>query len=186
MNIKLKYLCLAHRKHPDKAHLWMTASRKRLTHPPQRLLGTRKFLFCIKETWVLTQARRLSGTWGHHLFGLLAFWIKSLFLAPTSCLSIYWHIVWWAVRAWKQYNFWWSKNVTPLGEFSGRFSAAVRTTCPEDLLFRFPQSSPPCPRTWQLDQRINIWEPVCSTQKGKSLQCVQLETLFSLCLGLLH
>ena len=42
-------------------------------------------------------------------------------------------------------NFWWPKNVTPLGEFGGKFSAAVRTTCPEDLAFKFPQSGTPAP-----------------------------------------
>ena len=42
-------------------------------------------------------------------------------------------------------NFWWPQNVTPLGEFSGNFSAAVRTTCPGDLPFKFPQSSTPAP-----------------------------------------
>ena len=34
MSIKLKCLCLAHRKYPDQAHLWMTTRRKQLTPPP--------------------------------------------------------------------------------------------------------------------------------------------------------
>lgn len=140
---------------------------------------------CFKETWAPTQARWFSGMWGHHLFGLLAFRIKSLFLAPTCCLSIYWHIVWWAVWAWTQYKFLVTQKCDPTRRISGTFLAAVRTTCPEDLPFKFPQIGTPCPSNRQLDQRINIWEPMCSTQKGKSLQCVQLETLFSLCLGLL-
>ena len=29
MSIKLKYLCLAHKKHPDQAHMRMTAGRKK-------------------------------------------------------------------------------------------------------------------------------------------------------------
>ena len=44
MSIKLKYLCLVHRKHPDQAHLWMTAGRKKLTQRLWRLIGTRKCL----------------------------------------------------------------------------------------------------------------------------------------------
>ena len=37
--------------------------------------------FRVKETRILTQQRWFFGTVIHHLFGLLAFWIKSLFLA---------------------------------------------------------------------------------------------------------
>ena len=44
--------------------------------------------FSIKEDWILTQARWFFGTRVHHLLGLLAFWIKSLFLAPTTCALI--------------------------------------------------------------------------------------------------
>ena len=73
-----------------------------------------------------------------------------------------------------------TQKCDPTRRISGTFLAAVRTTCPEDLPFKFPQSGTPCPSTGQLDQRINIWERMCSTQKGKSLQCVQLETFFSL------
>ena len=43
--------------------------------------------FSIKEAWILTQVRWFSGAWVHHLLGLLAFWIKSLFLAPAPRLS---------------------------------------------------------------------------------------------------
>ena len=45
MSVKLKYLCLAHRKHPDQAHLGMTAGRKKLTPPLQRLIRTRKLVW---------------------------------------------------------------------------------------------------------------------------------------------
>ena len=112
MNIKPKYLCLASRKLPDQAHLWMTAGRKKLTHPLWRLTQTKKcltllslffFFFLsinVKEAWILTQARWFFGTRAHHLLGLLAFRIKSLFLAPTAPLSIYWHLVWRAVQDW--------------------------------------------------------------------------------------
>ena len=44
MSIMLKYLCLARRKHPDLAHLWMTTRRKQLTPLLQRLTGNRKTL----------------------------------------------------------------------------------------------------------------------------------------------
>jgi hypothetical protein len=43
MSIKIKYLYLAPRKHPDQAQLSMTAGRE-LTQPLQRLMGTRKGL----------------------------------------------------------------------------------------------------------------------------------------------
>ena len=39
------------------------------------------------------------GTLLHHLLGLLAFWINSLLGAPTTCLLIYWPVVWQAVLA---------------------------------------------------------------------------------------
>ena len=35
MSVKLKYICSAYRKHPDQAHLWMTAERKNWAHPLQ-------------------------------------------------------------------------------------------------------------------------------------------------------
>ena len=40
--LTLKYLCLAHRKHPDQAHLWMAARKRKWTHPLQSLVKARK------------------------------------------------------------------------------------------------------------------------------------------------
>ena len=63
MSIKLKYLCLAHRKHADQAHPWMTAGRKKLTHPlpeadrNQEMFDFTPSPFSIKKAWILTQAR---------------------------------------------------------------------------------------------------------------------------------
>ena len=45
MGIKLKYLCVAHRKYPDQGHLWMTAGRKKLTHSLWRLQRLRQSLW---------------------------------------------------------------------------------------------------------------------------------------------
>ena len=42
--IKLKYLCLAQRKHPDQAHLWMASGKRKLTQPLWSLARTRKYL----------------------------------------------------------------------------------------------------------------------------------------------
>ena len=42
LSIKLKYLCLAHRKPPEQAHLWIATGRKKLTHALWSLAGTRK------------------------------------------------------------------------------------------------------------------------------------------------
>ena len=74
--------------------------------------GTRRFAitnhapspFSIKEAWVLTWVGRLFGTVVQHLLSLPALWIKSLLFAPTTPLSIYRPILWWAVwtRTWKQ------------------------------------------------------------------------------------
>ena len=106
------YLCLSHRKHPGQAHLGMAAGKEKLTHPhlsTLSLTGTRKYLqqlitffyftsssplLCsIKETSIQTQARWFLGTLVHHLLRLLAFRIKSLSLAPTTHLLIYWPVV---------------------------------------------------------------------------------------------
>ena len=57
-------------------------------------------LFSIKDIWILTWVRWVFGTLVHYLLSLLAFQIKSLFLAPTTRLSIYWPVVQWAVRVW--------------------------------------------------------------------------------------
>ena len=40
--------------------------------------------FSIKEAWILTLVRWFFGTLVHHLLSLLAFWIKSPFLALTT------------------------------------------------------------------------------------------------------
>ena len=85
----------------------MASGRKKLTHPLRNLARTRKcwylqqltafFYFIaspptlcsIKQTNIQTWARWFFGTLVHHLLGLLAFWIKSLFLDPTPPLSIF-------------------------------------------------------------------------------------------------
>ena len=110
LKIKLKYLCLTHRKHPDQAHLWMASRKKKLIHPLWSLAGTRKYSITFfvllkkkrkkkKKPSIQTQARWLFGTLVHHLFGLLAFQIKSQFLAPTPFLLIYQPVLWWAEQS---------------------------------------------------------------------------------------
>ena len=121
LKIKLKYLCLTHRKHPDQAHLWMASRKKKLIHPLWSLAGTRKYSITLpfspcsspptlcsikkkkrkkkKKPSIQTQARWLFGTLVHHLFGLLAFQIKSQFLAPTPFLLIYQPVLWWAEQS---------------------------------------------------------------------------------------
>ena len=94
MSIKLKHLCLAHKKHPDQAHLWRLQKEEINTFPPkadgnQEVFDFTPSLFSIKEAWILTQARWFfAGALAHHLLSLLAFRIKLLFHAPTTCLSI--------------------------------------------------------------------------------------------------
>ena len=101
MCIKLKYPCLAYRKHLDQAHQWMTAGRKKLTHPLGGWPEPEKVWFYLCPSWKkpeFHQARWFSGAWVHHLFGLPAFQIKLLFPAPTTCLFIYWPVVQEALR----------------------------------------------------------------------------------------
>ena len=69
-------------------------------------------------------------------------------------------------------------------EFSNEAPAVAGTTRPEDLPFKIPQSGTAHLRACQLEQEIDIWELMDSTEWGKSLWCVQPETLFLLCLGL--
>ena len=45
--------------------------------------------FSIKEAWILTLSKRFSGPLVRHLCGLLAFWIKLLFFAPTTHLDVF-------------------------------------------------------------------------------------------------
>ena len=44
--------------------------------------------FSKKEAWILTWASWFFGTLVHHLLSLLAFWIKSLFLAATTHFNL--------------------------------------------------------------------------------------------------
>ena len=53
LRIKLKYLCLAHRKHPDQANLGMAAGKKKSTHPLRSLAGTRKYLQHVNTFFAL-------------------------------------------------------------------------------------------------------------------------------------
>ena len=102
LNAQLKYIRFAPRKHPYQAHQWMAAEKK-LTHPLPNLAGTRKHfkqvtfsnfasladpLCFIKVPSIHTQARHFFGTLIHHLPALLAFLIKLLVFALTTCLSL--------------------------------------------------------------------------------------------------
>ena len=103
LNAKLKYICFAHRKHPYQAHQWMAAEKK-LTLSLPNLAGTRKHfkqvtffnvtslappLLCfIKVPSIQTQARHFFGTLIYPLPALLAFLIKLLVFALTTCLNL--------------------------------------------------------------------------------------------------
>ena len=117
LNVKLKWLCSAHRETP-----WpctpMDGYRKEeinTSHPqscpkPGVILqdlwpfyftsSSPPPLCSIKETSIQTLIRWYSRTLVHHLLWCPAFWIKSLFLASTPRLLIYWPVVWWADWAW--------------------------------------------------------------------------------------
>ena len=93
MSIKLKHLCLAHKKHPDQAHLWRLQKEEINTFRlkadgNQEVFDFTPSLFSIKEAWLLQARWFFAGALAHHLLSLLAFRIKLLFHAPTTCLSI--------------------------------------------------------------------------------------------------
>lgn len=56
----------------------------------------------IKGPWILTEKRWFSERLVCHLLNLLAFQLKSSFLAPTTHLPIYWPVMQWAGRPWAQ------------------------------------------------------------------------------------
>ena len=58
--------------------------------------------FSIKETWLPTHRGWVFGTLIHHLLGLQSFWIKFLFLAPTTQLLLNYQLVVQGERAWTQ------------------------------------------------------------------------------------
>ena len=53
-------------------------------------------LLYIKGPWMLSEMRGFLETLDCHPLGLLAFWLKSSFLAPTTRIRIYWPVVRWA------------------------------------------------------------------------------------------
>lgn len=104
--LKLQCLCLAHRKHPDQAHLRMFAGKEEMnTSSPesgwnQEIVSIYQHFFTlfyhrnspctvcsIKETSTQTQARQFLGTLVCQLLCLLAFQIESLFLASAPDVS---------------------------------------------------------------------------------------------------
>ena len=94
MSIKLKHLCLTHKKHPDQVHLWWLQEEEINTSPlkadgNQEVFDFTPSLFSIKEAWILTQAKWFfAGALAHHFLSLLAFRVRLLFHAPATCLSI--------------------------------------------------------------------------------------------------
>ena len=52
MSIKLKYLCLAHRKHPDQAHLWTVKGRGRQLGVKESYRGSSYCIDLIPKTRV--------------------------------------------------------------------------------------------------------------------------------------
>ena len=117
LQLKLKYLCLAHRKHLTRP----TCERLQARGKNQELFATTYPLFnftssflplcSIKETSIQTQVRWFFGTPVHHLLGLLAFWI-ALFPQPLDTSSLNW---WISLSCGKQYElglsnkFWWGQ-----------------------------------------------------------------------------
>ena len=106
MSIKLKYFCLAHRKHPDQDQLWMTAGRIPpeanrnqeiiwFTTPTPTSLYTHTF--SIKETWILIQARWFKMVlWGMSLSSQFSSFLNKVavpcpsdsFLDPLACHEV--------------------------------------------------------------------------------------------------
>ena len=99
-SIKLKYLGLAHRKHPDHAHLWMASGRKKLAHPPGVWLevGLYPLPFSTKGAWFLT-GRVVLWDPSPPSSRSAGFPNKVTVLCPISHLSDYW-----SVNHWQQYE----------------------------------------------------------------------------------
>ena len=116
LKVSLKYLCLSSQEISWPGPSVNGFRKEEINTSPlesgwnQEIFATTYYLFyftsllphlcSIKETRIQTQAIWLFWTLVHHLLSLLALWIKSLFLAPTICLSMYWLVVQWAIQAW--------------------------------------------------------------------------------------
>ena len=85
---------LALRKPPDQAHPWMTTGRKELIYSCQSLTESRALLVPLYYKMSLNSHswRWFFETLVHNLLGLPAFWIKSLFIAPTIRFLIFYFL----------------------------------------------------------------------------------------------
>lgn len=70
-----------------------SCKNKGFRHPKFAMTHHTPSPFRTKEARVLPWVRWFSKTFIHHLLGLPAFWIKSLFLAPIPCLPVYWPVM---------------------------------------------------------------------------------------------
>ena len=120
LSVKLKYLCLASENFLTRLHCeWLQERRNEQIHsrvwlepgnicnnllPFLTFIPSPLLLCSMKETSIQTQARWFFRTLVHPLLSLLAFLIKSLLLATTPHLLIYWPITQWAIWTWTQYQ----------------------------------------------------------------------------------
>ena len=74
---------------------WTTTTKNHLLY----FTASPPLLCFTKETRIQTQGRWFFGTRIHHLLDLVAFWIKPIFLVPTTHRWIYWPVMRQAVWA---------------------------------------------------------------------------------------
>ena len=90
MSIKIKYMCLAPRKHPDQAQLSVTAGRELTPSEAdgnQEGFGFTLSPFSIKQAWILTQPRWFLGTWVHHFTLIYQLSKQSCYCLPQQLIS---------------------------------------------------------------------------------------------------
>lgn len=125
-------------------------------------------------------------------FRQLAFGIKSLFVAPAAHLLLYWPLMHQIVWAWACSQIVKSQPGTLLLQDSRpgwRIFGSGSSSCWDHVSWQFVlQNSPKwrrLPQHLAAGSRNQPLGPTVSIQKGKSLWCVQLETLFPLRLRLI-
>ena len=125
-------------------------------------------------------------------FGLLAFWIKALFLAPAAHLLLYWPLVNQIEWAWAWYQIVRSQpgalqlqDSRPGWGVFGSGSSSCRDHVSRGFVLQNSPKWQRLPQYLAVGSRNQPLGPTGSIQKGKSLWCVQLETLFPLRLRLI-
>ena len=77
MRVKLKNFCSAHRKHPDQAHQWMAAGRKKVNVSPPASGGNQDFTPPV-SVWEKPEGTFLVVQWLRIHLAMQGTWVRSL------------------------------------------------------------------------------------------------------------